>query len=204
MPPEILAQSLGEYFRGWWQKLKGGDSGLLPVLVAMVIVAVVFELITPENAFLRPSNLVYIFELSTVYMVLSMGEIVVLLLGELDLSIGAVALMGGVISYKLIQTPGPDFPWWAAILVSLVCCAVIGALQGTLVARVKIPAFVVTLGGFLLFSGMIVIVLGGADTSLGLDPTIPTRPSSTTWNRETSMWWSAGWRRAWWSWASAR
>ncbi|MGA3183642.1 MAG: ABC transporter permease [Candidatus Dormibacteria bacterium] len=173
VPPEILAQSLGEYFRGWWQKLKGGDSGLLPVLVAMVIVAVVFELITPENAFLRPSNLVYIFELSTVYMVLSMGEIVVLLLGELDLSIGAVALMGGVIAYKLVQTPGPNFPWWAAILASLVCCGVIGGLQGILVARVKIPAFVVTLGGFLLFSGMIVIILGGADTSLGLDPTNP-------------------------------
>jgi D-xylose transport system permease protein len=173
VPPEILAQSLGEYFRGWWQKLKSGDSGMLPVLVAMVIVAVVFELITPENAFLRPGNLVYIFGLSSVYMVLSMGEIVVLLLGELDLSIGAVALMGGVIAYKLVQQPSPNFPWWAAIAVSLLCCGLIGAIQGTLVARVKIPAFVVTLGGFLFFTGMIVIILGGADTSLGLDPTVP-------------------------------
>jgi len=61
----------------------------------MVIVAIAFELLTPENAYLRPSNLVYIFGLSTVYMVLAMGEIAVLLLGELDLSIGAVALMAG-------------------------------------------------------------------------------------------------------------
>ncbi len=172
VPLEIVAQSLGEYLAGWWQKIKGGDSGLLPVLVAMVIVAVAFEVLTPENAFLRPSNLVTIFGLSAVYMVLAMGEIVVLLLGELDLSIGAVALMGGTIAYKLVQKPGPDFPWWAAILASLVCCGVIGALQGTLVARVRIPAFVVTLGGFLLFSGMIVIILGGADTSLSLDPTV--------------------------------
>ena len=121
VPLEIVAQSLGEYLRGWWQKLKSGDSGLLPVLVAMVIVAGAFEILTPENAYLRPSNLVYIFGLSTVYMVLAMGEIVVLLLGELDLSIGAVALMGGTIAYKLVQQPSPNWPWWLAILTSLVC-----------------------------------------------------------------------------------
>jgi D-xylose transport system permease protein len=168
VPLEILAQSLGEYLRGWWQKLKSGDSGLLPVLVAMAIVAVAFEILTPENAYLRPSNLVYIFGLSTVYMVLAMGEIAVLLLGELDLSIGAVALMGGTIAYKLVQQPSPNWPWWLAILTSLVCCGVIGALQGTLVARLRIPAFVVTLAGFLLFTGMLVVVLGGADASLSV------------------------------------
>ncbi len=171
VPLEIVAQSLGEYLRGWWQKLKSGDSGVLPVLVAMVITAIAFELITPENAFLRPSNLVYIFGLSTVYMVLAMGEIAVLLLGELDLSIGAVALMGGTIAYKLIQKPSPNWPWWLAILTSLVCCGVIGALQGTLVARLKIPAFVVTLAGQLLFTGMLVVILGGADASLSVSST---------------------------------
>ena len=173
VPLEIVAQSLGEYLRGWWQKLKSGDSGLLPVLVAMVIVAVAFEILSPENAYLRPSNLVYIFGLSTVYMVLAMGEIAVLLLGELDLSIGAVALMGGTIAYKLVQQPTPNWPWWLAILTSLVCCGVIGFLQGTLVARLRIPAFVVTLAGFLLFTGMLVVVLGGADASLSVSPTDP-------------------------------
>ena len=173
VPLEIVAQSLGEYLRGWWQKLKSGDSGLLPVLVAMVIVAGAFEILTPENAYLRPSNLVYIFGLSTVYMVLAMGEIVVLLLGELDLSIGAVALMGGTIAYKLVQQPSPNWPWWLAILTSLVCCGVIGALQGTLVARLRIPAFVVTLAGFLLFTGMLVVILGGADGSLSVSSADP-------------------------------
>jgi D-xylose transport system permease protein len=173
VPPELLAQSLGEYFRGWWQRIKSGDSGLLPVLVAMVIVAIAFELITPENAFLRPSNLVYIFGLSTVYMVLAIAEIVILLLGEIDLSIGAVALMGGTIAYKLVQQPSPNWPWWAAIATSLVCCGVIGALQGTLVSRLKIPSFVVTLAGFLLFSGMLIVILGGADGSLGLSSVDP-------------------------------
>ena len=98
----------------------------------MVLVAVAFEIVTPEHAFLRPSNLIYIVGLSTVYMMLAMAETVVLLLGEIDLSVGAVALIGGVIAFKLVQHPGPGWPWWAAILAALACCGVIGALQGTL------------------------------------------------------------------------
>ena len=103
------------------------------------MVAVVFEIITPEHAFLRPSNLVYIFGLSTVYMVLAMAETVVLLLAEVDLSVGAVALIGGVIAFKLVQQPGPNWPWWAAMLAALACCGVIGALQGALTARAQDP-----------------------------------------------------------------
>src|SRR5215471_7426595 len=66
---ELVAQSLGQYLRAWWLKVRSGDSGVLPVLLAMVVVAVTFQIITPEHSFLRPSNLVYIFGLSTVYMV---------------------------------------------------------------------------------------------------------------------------------------
>src|SRR6516162_4988161 len=170
---ELTAQSLGQYFRAWWLKVRSGDSGVLPVVLAMIVVAVVFQIITPEHSFLRPSNLVYIFGLSTVYMVLAMAETVVLLLGEIDLSVGAVALFGGVIAFKLVQQPGPGWPWWAAILAALACCGVIGALQGTVTARLKIPSFVVTLGGFLLFSGILIVVLGGANGAVSALPSVP-------------------------------
>src|SRR5271169_4008341 len=103
VPPELLAQSLGQYLRAWWLRVRSGNSGVLPVVLGMVVVAVIFEIVTPEHAFLRPSNLVYIFGLSTVYMVLAIAETVVLLLAELDLSVGAVALIGGVIAFKLVQ-----------------------------------------------------------------------------------------------------
>jgi D-xylose transport system permease protein len=159
--------------RAWWLRVRGGNSGVLPVILAIVIIAVVFEIITPEHAFLRPSNLVYIFGLSTVYMVLAIAETLVLLLGEVDLSVGAVALIGGVIAFKLVQQPGPDWPWWAAVLAALACCGGIGALQGALVALLRIPSFVVTLAGFLLFSGILVVILGGADTTVSLDTTKP-------------------------------
>ena len=119
VPPALIAQSLGQYVRASWLRVRSGNSGVLPVVLAIVVVAVVFEIITPEHAFLRPSNLVYIFALSTVYMVLAMAETVVLLLAEVDLSVGAVALIGGVIAFKLVQQPGPNWPWWLAVLASL-------------------------------------------------------------------------------------
>ena len=172
VPPELLAQSLSQYLRAWWRQVRSGSSGVLPVVLAIVLVAIAFEIITPEHAFLRPSNLVYIFGLSTVYMVLAMAETVVLLLGEIDLSIGAVGMFGGVIAFKLVQKPGPGLPWWLAVLAALVICGVIGALQGTLTARLRIPSFVVTLGGFLLFSGILIIVLGGADGNVDLNTSV--------------------------------
>jgi D-xylose transport system permease protein len=173
VPPEILAQSLGQYLRAWWLRVRSGDSGVLPVVLGMVLVAVIFEIVTPEHAFLRPSNLVYIFGLSTVYMVLAMAETVVLLLGEIDLSVGAVALFGGVIAFKLVQQPGPGWPWWAAMLAALACCGLIGAFTGTLTARLKIPSFVVSLGMFLLFSGILVVVLGGANGTVSVSSSSP-------------------------------
>jgi D-xylose transport system permease protein len=173
VPPELVAQSLRQYLRAWWLQVRSGNSGVLPVVLAIVLVAVVFEVITPEHAFLRPSNLVYIFGLSTVYMVLAMAETVVLLLGEIDLSVGAVALVGGVIAFKLVQQPGPNWPWWAAIIVALLACAAVGALQGTLTARLRIPSFVVSLGGFLLFSGILIVVLGGANGNVGVSSSVP-------------------------------
>jgi len=170
VPPEILAQSLGEYLRGWWARLRSGDSGILPVIVGLVAVGAIFEITTPQNAFLRPSNLVYTFQESTVYMVLAMAEIFVLLLGEIDLSIGYVALFGGVVTWRLVQLPSPGWPWWAAIAASLFFCGIVGAIQGALVSRLKIPSFVVTLAGLLLFRGIVVILLGGADGLYSISP----------------------------------
>jgi D-xylose transport system permease protein len=173
IPAELLAQSLGQYLRAWWLRVRSGNSGVLPVVLAMVVVAVAFEVVTPEHAFLRPSNLIYIFGLSAVYMVLAMAETVVLLLGEIDLSVGAVALIGGVIAFKLVQQPGPAWPWWAAVLAALASCGLIGAIQGTLTARLKIPSFIVSLGGFLLFSGILVLVLGGANGTVSVSSSVP-------------------------------
>ena len=157
VPPELLAQSLGQYLRAWWLRVRSGDSGVLPVVMAIVVVAVSFQVANPK--FLSPQNLVNLFEQSTVYMVLAMAEIFALLLGEIDLSVGLVMALSSVVIAELVQPSGADWPWWAAIIVALLACCAIGAIQGSLVARLRMPSFIVTLGGLLILEGVAIIVL---------------------------------------------
>jgi D-xylose transport system permease protein len=165
VPPELLAQSLGQYLRAWWLRVRGGNSGVLPVVLSIVVVAVSFQV--ANSKFLSPQNLVNLFEQSTVYMVLAMAEIFALLLGEIDLSVGLVMGLGSVMVAELVQPTGADFPWWLAIIVMLLACSGFGAIQGWLVARLKMPSFIVTLGGLLILEGVAIIVLGGALVGIG-------------------------------------
>ena len=159
--PELVAVgSLGDYVRAWWARVRSGDSGILPVVGALVVLTIAFQLTSPGAVFLSPGNLVNLFIQSTVFMVLAMGEGFVLLLGEIDLSIGYVAAIGGVVTAELVQVPGPNLPWPIAILAGLAATAVIGALQGTIITRLRLPSFVVTLAGYLLWFGVMIVMLG--------------------------------------------
>jgi D-xylose transport system permease protein len=165
VPPEILAQSFGQYVKASWQRVRGGNSGVLPVVLGLVVVAVGFQI--ANSKFLSALNLVNLFEQSTVYMLLAMAEIFALLLGEIDLSVGLVMGLGGVVVAELVQPSGANLPWWAAIILTLLACAAWGAFQGTLVARLKMPSFIVTLGGLLILEGVAIIVLGGSLVGIG-------------------------------------
>ncbi len=193
IPPEIVAQSLGEYMRAWSTRVRSGDAGVLPVVAALVIVTIVFQLVSPNHVYLKPINLVNLFDQSAVFILLGIGEIFVLLLGEIDLSIGYVAAIGGIVAGLLVQKPGPSFslpshiglpfgisiavpfgnmplwpfdgqiwPWWLAIAFALLVCAGIGALQGLIITRLRLPSFVVTLAGQMLLFGLMIIILGNA------------------------------------------
>jgi D-xylose transport system permease protein len=161
IPPEILAQSLGQYMRAWWVRVRGGDTGLLPVALALVGVVVVFTIVSRNHVFLTPGNLVNLFDQSAVFIVLAMAEGFVLLLGEIDLSIGYVAAIGGIVTANLVQ-PSLDLPWPVAIAAGLAACALIGGLQGLIITRLRMPSFVVTLAGYLLWFGVMLIILGPA------------------------------------------
>ncbi|HWF81941.1 MAG TPA: ABC transporter permease [Streptosporangiaceae bacterium] len=165
VPPELIAQSLGQYLRAWWLQVRGGNSGVLPVVLAIVVVAVSFQI--ANRNFLSSQNLVNLFEQSTVYMVLAIAEIFALLLGEIDLSVGLVMALGSVVVAELVQPSGANWPWWAAIIAALLACSAVGAIQGTLVARLKMPSFIVTLGGLLILEGVGIIVLGGTLVGIG-------------------------------------
>jgi len=161
VPPEIVAQSLGQYLRAWSARVRGGDAGILPVAVALIAVVAVFTAISPHNVFLSTRNLVNLFDQSAVFIVLAMGEGFVLLLGEIDLSIGFVAAIGGIVTAQLVQ-PTYDWPWWAAFAAGVLVCALIGAVQGTIITRLRMPAFVVTLAGYLIWFGVMIVLLGAA------------------------------------------
>ena len=165
IPPELVAQSLGQYFRASWARVRAGNSGVLPVILGLVVVAVGFQI--ANSKFLSAQNLVNLFEQSTVYMLLAIAEIFALLLGEIDLSVGLVMGLGSVVVAELVQPTGANWPWWAAIIATLIACAAVGAIQGSLVARLRMPSFIVTLGGLLILEGVAIIVLGGSLVGIG-------------------------------------
>jgi D-xylose transport system permease protein len=165
IPPELVAQSLGQYFRASWARVRGGNSGVLPVVLGLVVVAIGFQI--ANSKFLSAQNLVNLFEQSTVYMLLAIAEIFALLLGEIDLSVGLVMGLGSVVVAELVQPTGANLPWWLAIIVTLVACAGVGLIQGSMVARLRMPSFIVTLGGLLILEGVAIIVLGGSLVGIG-------------------------------------
>jgi D-xylose transport system permease protein len=159
IPPEIVAQSLGEYLKAWSVRIRSGDAGVLPVAGALLAVCVVFFIISPGHLFLTPRNLVFLFIQSSVFIVLAMAEGFVLLLGEIDLSTGYVAAIGGIVAALFVQ-PKMDLPWPLAIALGLLACAGIGALQGIIITRLRLPAFIVTLAGYLAWFGVMIIIIG--------------------------------------------
>ncbi len=159
VPPGVVAQTLGEYVRGYTARIRAGESGVLPVIAAMVAILVVFTAISPNNLFISPVNLVNLFQQAAVIMVLAMAEGFALVLGEIDLSVGFVGAIGAAITVQLVQPLTTNWHWIPAILAGLVVCAVFGLIQGTLITRLRLPSFIVTLAGFLIANGIFLKIL---------------------------------------------
>ena len=155
--PAITATTFNEYLRAAWVRIRAGESGALPVIGGMLLISILFQSLNPN--FLTAGNLVNLLIQGSVFMLLAMGEVYVLLLGEIDLSIGYVGGIGGVITALLVRED-TGWPWWAAIGVALMACAAIGALQGTIITRIGLPSFVVTLAGQLGWLGVMLMILG--------------------------------------------
>jgi len=170
------AESAGAYLRASWVRIKGGESGILPVVAGLLLVSVLFQI--ANDRFLTAGNLVNLLVQAAVFSLLAMGEVFALLLGEIDLSIGFVAGLSAVVMAELVQ-PARGWPWWAAILAALVVCALIGALQGSLITRIGLPSFVVTLSGLLFWQGVMLYILGSGGSILIQDDVINNIGSGT-------------------------
>lgn len=161
-PPPPAEDQLATGWAGVWQRawlnIRTGNLGPLPIIVGLVVVVVLFGF-TATN-FFTAVNFVNLIEETAGTAMLAYGVVFVLLLGEIDLSIGYVAGIGALIVAEL-QLPGSGhtLPGLLAMVIAVAACAGIGLLQGGIIAFVGVPSFVVTLGGFLIWQGLIQNVL---------------------------------------------
>jgi len=167
--PTPLQPGLQHYIHDWLERLRAGDTGILPVLGGLIVLAIIFQSL--NGNFLTPGNLVNLVVQGSVYMLFSLGMVFVLLLGEIDLSIGFIGGVAGVIMAELVF-PGIGWPWWAALLGGLAAGAGIGALNGIIITAIGLPSFIVTLAGLLAWNGVMLIILGNGGTIPINDETI--------------------------------
>ncbi len=185
---EVIADSFGEYIKIWWVRVRGGESGFLPVLLGLVVIVVYFQV--RNSLFLSAGNLVNLMTQAAWIVMLGMAEVFVLLLGEIDLSIGFSSAIGATITLWALLPPNP-WPWPVAVLCGLAIPATYGAIQGVIITRLRLPSFVVTLGGQLAGLGLLLYVMNVAAPNSG--GTIRLYPGVLYWIEAGAMSPAAGW-----------
>jgi D-xylose transport system permease protein len=155
LAPDVLAGSLGDYLKAWGKRIRSGESGALPIIAGLIVICIFFSI--QSSAFLSATNIVNLFVQATFIVLLGMAELYALILSEIDLSVGFVGAVGAAIAMALISAP-QNWVWWAGLIVGMAACAVIGLFQGTIITRLKIPSFVVTLAGLLGWQGVLIYV----------------------------------------------
>ncbi|GAA3532537.1 ABC transporter permease [Aeromicrobium flavum] len=147
--PRAMLSNLG-------RRLRSGDLGMIPVVVGLVIIWIVFYSL--NDRFLSARNLVELSLDSATIGMISVGIVLVLLLGEIDLSVGSVSGLSGSVLAVLLVYQG--WPLLGSILAALCAGLLIGVFYGLLYTRFGVPSFVITLAGLLAFLGAQLNVLG--------------------------------------------
>lgn len=128
------------------------------MLIALIAIMVFFQYQT-NGILMKPVNITNLVLQNSYIIVMALGMLLIIVAGWIDLSVGSVAAFVGAIAAVLIVKL--DFNWALTIFISLVIGGLIGAFQGYWVAYMKIPAFIVTLAGMLIFRGLTLRVLQG-------------------------------------------
>jgi D-xylose transport system permease protein len=152
--PEV--EALGDRLRA---NVRSGNLGSAPVIIALGLVVLFFSVWAPN--FFTPVNFSNLIGQMAGTCMLAYGVVFVLLIGEIDLSIGFVSGIAGVIVARLQDPTGAHLAGWICIVLALLATTLIGAFQGTFVAKIGVPSFVVTLAGLLIWQGVIFTGLPG-------------------------------------------
>ncbi len=155
------APGLGEAFREYVTRIRGGQLGSLPAVLGLIVLVILFTVLQ-GSTFFSAFNLANLMSQGAMIIVLAMGLVFVLLLGEIDLSAGfAAATCAAVLGVCLTQK---GWPLPAALVACLLTGVAIGLVNGLLVARLGAPSFVVTLSMFLALQGVLLLVIGEGGT----------------------------------------
>ncbi|MBV9853838.1 MAG: ABC transporter permease [Streptosporangiaceae bacterium] len=154
---ELLASSVGEYARIMLRRIRGGESGALPVIVGLVAIVLFFQI--RNSLFLSAGNLVNLMTQAAFIITLGMAEVFVLLLGEIDLAAGFTAANGAVLALWMMAAGNP---WWLSVIAALAATSAYGALQGLIITRLRLPSFVVTLAGLLGLGGLVLFLINSS------------------------------------------
>jgi D-xylose transport system permease protein len=156
-------------FGNWWARVRGGDAGSLPALLGIIALVIVFAALRP-NTFTNAFNFANLIHQAAAVIVIAMGLVFVLLLGEIDLSAGYTAGTAAAVMGVVVTRWG--WSWPLGLLACLVTGAVVGLVIGLLVAKLGIPSFVVTLAAFLGLQGVLLQVIGEGGTIAIRDETL--------------------------------
>jgi D-xylose transport system permease protein len=162
LDPRLITDQpgLAGAWAGFRRRLSQGELGSLPIVLGIAIIWLIFWI--ANDRFLSPGNLTNLVLQVAGFGTISIGVVLVLLLGEIDLSVGTLSGLCAAIMAVLNVQHG--VPGWLAVLTGLAVGAVIGAFQGFWTTRFRIPAFVVTLAGLLAWQGALLLVLGNTGT----------------------------------------
>src|SRR5918911_1077497 len=175
-PAEVQAattedQSFAAVLRARWDALKSGDVGSLPVLVGILAITIFFT--SKTSIFFTAVNFSNLIQQMAGVTVIAIGVVFVLLIGEIDLSVGYVSGLASVaVAEFQLAGSSHDYPGLIAILFAILAAAGIGLVQGSVVAFVGVPSFVVTLAGLLIAQGLIIKIISGQGAIAIQDPKI--------------------------------
>jgi D-xylose transport system permease protein len=160
--PEVAEDgSLGAAFRDYVARLRGGELGALPAVLGLIVLVIIFTALK-GSIFFSTFNFANLITQSATIIVLAMGLIFVLLLGEIDLSAGFAAGTAAAVLAVTLTLKGWPLP--LALAACLLTGVAIGLFIGLIVARLGIPSFVVTLAMFLALQGLMLIIIGEGGT----------------------------------------
>jgi D-xylose transport system permease protein len=152
----IASSGVGGAISAFTARLRSGDLGSVPVVVGLIIIWAVFQI--ANSSFLSSRNLVNLTLQTTSVGVIAIGIVLVLLLGEIDLSVGSVSGLAAAVLGVTFVTKG--WPLVVSLIAGVVLGLVIGLFYGALYTRFGVPSFVITLAGLLGFLGLQLLVLG--------------------------------------------